>query len=32
VIETVAFTGGIVSLGNTVTILDEDSAEILIAL
>jgi hypothetical protein len=32
VIETVAFTGGIISLGNTVTILDEDSAEVLIAL
>ena len=32
VVETVAFTGGIVSLGNTVTLLNEDSAEILIAL
>lgn len=32
VVETVAFTSGVVSLGNTVTLLDEDSAEILISL
>ena len=32
VIESVAFTGGIVSLGNTVTLLDEDSAEVIVSL